>query len=111
MKLCRPILVPCSLTIETDVRRKDPDLRGVLTLLRRQDEGRFREIRLPRDRLHLRGRQPIGLQHHCQRVAGERALGKDFNPSKAVTAFVLSHEVLASSLTRRAPSHNPDLFD
>jgi len=41
---------------QLDMRREDPHLRGMLSLLRWQDERRLREIRLPGDGLHLRRR-------------------------------------------------------
>src|ERR1700687_5983857 len=46
---------------QLDMRGEDPDLRGMLSLLRWQHKGRLRQVRLPRNRLHLGGGEPIAL--------------------------------------------------
>jgi hypothetical protein len=44
---------------------------------RRQHEGSFGIIELGGDGLHLRGREPAGVQHHRERIAAEGAVGKN----------------------------------
>ncbi len=58
------------------LRGKDPHLGGMRRVFWRQHEGRFRQVELAGDRLHLRHRKPVGVQHHRQRIAAEPPVGK-----------------------------------
>ena len=57
-------------------RREDADLRGMRGILRRQHEGGLGEVELGGDRLHLPGRQPIGVDDHGERIATELPVGE-----------------------------------
>ena len=46
-------------------------------VLRRQDEGRLRQVELGGDRLHLRIRQAGCVRQHGQGIAGEALVGED----------------------------------
>ena len=57
-------------------RVEDPHLRGVRRVLRRQDEGGFREVEFGGDGLHLPGRQALGVEDDRQRIAQELRAGE-----------------------------------
>ena len=45
-------------------------------IFRRQHESRLGIIELAGNRLHLRGREPLGIKHHSKRIAAKRAVGE-----------------------------------
>jgi len=61
------------------VHGEDAHLRIVRGIARRQHEGRLRIVELGGNRLHLRGRQPAGIEHHGERIAAEGAIGEDID--------------------------------
>jgi hypothetical protein len=58
-------------------RGEDADVGRVISRFRRQHKGRFRQVELSRDPLHLLGREPIGVDDHGERVAAELPVGED----------------------------------
>jgi hypothetical protein len=56
---------------------EDADVGRVISRFRRQHEGRFRQIELGRDPLHLLGRKPVGVDDHGERIAAELPVGED----------------------------------
>ena len=52
-------------------RGENAHMGGVRGVLRRQHEGRFREIELGGDGLHLRRRKPARVGHDGERIAAE----------------------------------------
>src|SRR5713226_4283860 len=59
------------------VHGENPNLRVVRRILRRQHKGRLGIIEFGRDRLHLRGREPAGVEHHGKRIAAESTVGEN----------------------------------
>ena len=59
--------------------------------LRRQHKGGLGIIELGGDGLHLRGRQPSGIQHDGQRIAAEGAVGKNVDGDIAPLHVEYSH--------------------
>ena len=59
------------------VHGEDANLRVVGAIGRRQHEGRLGIVELGGDRLHLRRRQPAGIEHDGERIAAEGAVGED----------------------------------
>ena len=55
---------------------KNSYLRIMRAIGRRQHEGGLRIIELAGNRLHLRSRQPAGVEHHGERIAAEGAVGE-----------------------------------
>ena len=61
------------LDLAIHVQGEDPDPEVRLRGLRRQHEGGLRESHLPRERQHLLGGQPRGLEKHRQLIPGRAA--------------------------------------
>ena len=59
------------------VHGEDAHLRVIGGVARRQHEGGLGIVELAGYGLHLRGRQPAGVQHYGQRIAAERAVGEN----------------------------------
>jgi hypothetical protein len=57
--------------------REDSDLGGMGRVLRRQHEGRFREIELGGDCLHLPARQAFRVEDNAERIARKLRAGED----------------------------------
>ena len=57
-------------------RRENAHARGVRGVLRLQHEHRLGQVELARDRLHARAVEPVGVEHHRQRVAAEALVGE-----------------------------------
>ena len=62
--------------------REDANLRGVRGILRRQNEGCFREVELRSDGLHLLACQRSRLRHDRKLVAAEFAIGEDVDSNE-----------------------------
>ena len=58
-------------------RREDARLCRVGGVLRRPHEHRLRQVELARNPLHGAGVQALGIEHHGERVAGERPVGEN----------------------------------
>ena len=58
-------------------RGEDAQRRRIHGVARRDDEHRFGKIELARDLLHARVVEAVGVEHHRERVAGERRIGED----------------------------------
>jgi hypothetical protein len=84
------------------VHGKDANLCVVRRVLRRQHEGGLGIIELGRNRLHLGGRQPAGIQDHRQRIAAEGAVGEN------VDGDIASLHV--RSPVPHQPEHDADWF-
>src|ERR1700755_3359752 len=80
---------------------KDTNLRIMRRILRRQDKSRFGIVELRCDRLHLRGRQPTGIEHHGERIAAEGAVGenvyRDVTPLHSMPSYPNCHTVIGRS--------------
>ena len=81
---------------------EDAHLRVMGGIARRQHEGRLGIVELGRDRLHLRGREPAGIQHHGERIAAEGAVGEDVHGDIASL-----HSYLPFSLSQLPHRHRP----
>ena len=81
--------------------RENANLRIMRGIARRQHERRLRIIELGRNRLHLRGRQPAGIQHYRKRIAAEGAVGEnvhgDITPLHFVSPYPNCHTVIGWS--------------
>jgi len=51
---------------------------------RLDQERRFRQVELFRDRPHLGARQPVRVRDDRERVAGQRLIGKNINDGKSL---------------------------
>jgi hypothetical protein len=64
-------------------RREDAQPRAMLLVCGLQDEYRFGQIEFPRDRLHARLLQTIGIDHDRQRIAAQSRLREDVKGHKS----------------------------
>ena len=55
-------------------RHEDADRGRMGGVARRLDEHRLRQVELARDRLHRGGVEPLAIEHHRQRIAGQRCV-------------------------------------
>ena len=62
---------------ELDGRREDPDAHVGVVVRRREDEHRFGQVRLLRERLHRQLVEVARVGEHGELVAGERHVGED----------------------------------
>jgi hypothetical protein len=58
---------------------KDANLRVMGAIARRQHKRRFGVIEFGCNGLHLRGREPAGVEHDRQRIAAEGTVGKNID--------------------------------
>jgi hypothetical protein len=84
-------------------RGEDPNLRRVRDVGGRQHEGGLRQIELGRDRLHLPGRQSLGVQDDGQRIADELRAGEH------VDGLKLQAHLARPPADRRFPDRSADL--
>ena len=63
--------------------REDAQARAVPRLVGRQHEHGLGQVELAGDRLHRRGVEPFGIEHHRERVAGERPIGEHVEGDEA----------------------------
>ena len=79
---------------------ENPDLRVVGGVTRRQHEGGLGIVEFAGNRLHLRRRQPAGIQHHRERIAAKGAIGENVHRDIASLH-------LPSSLSQPPHRHRP----
>ena len=81
------------------LRREDAQRGAVPLRLGRRDEHRFRQVELAGDALHARVVETLRIEHHGERVSGERLLGEDVQRGEAAAHGLLPGRLRSRSIS------------